>query len=72
MKKTKADINWLSDGDYKKACFHLRSQINNLLMENFALHGLDVYIPGAVDSIVKGVEDFALVCRGIDKPIKVK
>jgi hypothetical protein len=72
MKKTKADIHWLPEDEYKKAIFHFRSQINDLLMENFNMYGLGDNIPGAVESIVNGAVDFSLVCRGLDKIIKVK
>ena len=72
MKKHKDNIYWLSDDDYHKAMWHFKSQVDNLLRETFGKYGQDAYIPGAVESIAKGAEDFALVCRGIDKPIKVK
>ncbi len=72
MTKSKEDIHWLPDADYNKAVFHFKAAVNDLLRENFDIYGLGAHIPGAVESITKGAEDFSLVCRGIDKPIKVK
>jgi hypothetical protein len=71
-KKTKADIFWLPEDQYKKAMFHFSSVVNQLLLENFDLYGLGANIPGVLDGVNKAAVDLSLVLRGIDKPIKVK
>ena len=61
---------WLSGEDYKKAVGQLRLQFNGVF-EPFRVHGLDIFIPGAIDEAVKLAEDFGLRVRGIDHPISI-
>ena len=61
-------IPWLSEEDYKKSLGQLRMQLSGVF-EPFTAYGLDIYIPGAKEAVVKLCEDFALRCRGLDHPI---
>ena len=68
------EIPWLDDEHYKKRIWFLRRNIEELLYEALGMkehdqYGLKVYIPGAVEEIVKLAEDFGLIVRGIDKPL---
>ncbi len=65
-------IPWLPQESYDKAVGQLRMQIGAVLDKHFHMHGMDMYIPGATNYIVKLAEDFALRCRGVDKPINVE
>ena len=62
------DIPWLSDDDYQKSVGQLRLQLNGVFSP-FMLYGLDIYVPGAKDAIIKLCEDFALRTRGVDHAI---
>lgn len=70
MKHKYQNIPWLSDEDYAKAQGQLRLQLN-AVFGPFRVHGLDVYIPGAIAEIVKLAEDFSLRVRGADKPLDI-
>jgi hypothetical protein len=72
MNKPKPDIYWLPEEQYKKALYHFRSQVAEVLNQTFDMYGMDIYIPGATTAIEKLAEDFTLVCRGVDKPIKTE
>ena len=60
----------IPDKDYKKAVGQFRLSLNGVL-ENFKMYGMEVYIPGAIDEIIKLAEDFSLRVRGVDKPISI-
>jgi len=70
--KPKEDIYWLDSEQYAKALYQLRVNIYNILDTTFNIYGLGAYISGATDATVKLAEDFALRCRGADKPIGVE
>jgi len=61
-------IPWLPDEEYQKSLGQLRLQLNGVFTP-FNAYGLDIYIPGAKESVIKLCEDFALRVRGIDKEI---
>ena len=64
-------IHWLSDEDYSKAVGQLRLQLNGVFRP-FDLYGLDVFIPGAIDEVIKLCEDFGLRVRGVEQPISLE
>ena len=64
-------IHWLPDEAYKKAMGQLHLQLNGVF-DPFRIHGLDVFIPGAITEIVRLAEDFGLRVRGVDKPISLE
>lgn len=70
-KKPNENIHWLSDADYNKSVGQLRLQVGAVLGTTFNMYGMDAYCIGATNAIVKLAEDFALRCRGVDKPIEV-
>ena len=61
----------LSDEDYIKAIGQFRLAVGALLSV-FHRYGLNVFIPGVQDEIVKLAEDFGLRVRGVDKPISIE
>jgi hypothetical protein len=71
VKKTKADIHWLEDSQYKKALYHFRSQTLVLLTDIMGNSCSQDTIIETAFKLTRGAEDFALVCRGLDKRIKV-
>lgn len=64
------NIYYLSEPDYQKVVGQLRLQIGAVLGSTFNMHGMEAYCPGATNAIVRLAEDFALRCRGVDKPIQ--
>ena len=71
MSEPMKGIHWLPDTEYAKAVGQLRLQVGGVLSA-FRAYGLDVFVPGAVDEIVKLAEDFGLRVRGVDKPIDLE
>ena len=62
----------LSDEDYAKAVGQFRLAVGALLSV-FHRYGLNVFIPGVQDEIVKLAEDFGQRIRGdLDKPISLE
>jgi len=61
-------IPWVADDDYTHLIGKLRLQLTGVF-EPFNKYGLDVFIPGAKDAIIKLCEDFALCTRGLDHAI---
>lgn len=61
-------IQWLSEPDYRKAIFQLRSQLMNL-MQPLEIYGQKPFVDEAIEQIISLTEDFALKVRGIDKPL---
>lgn len=60
----------LDDDLYAKGIFLLRGQYTKVLKECFDMYGQGIYIPGAVDTLVRLAEDWGLYVRGdVDKPI---
>jgi hypothetical protein len=55
---------------YQKALTQLRFQLNGI-MNTYCCYGLDGYVPGTIEEIVKLAEQFAMRVRGKDVPIKV-
>lgn len=72
--KPNDNVHWLSEEEYQKAVTQLRMQLNekNGVFSPFRTYGLDAYIPGAIDEIIRLTEDFGLRVRGIDKPINIE
>ena len=64
------DIHWVPDDVYKKANFHARGELMKVLA-CFDELGHQIYIAGAIDEIMQVADDYALVLRGVDKPIRV-
>jgi hypothetical protein len=61
----------ISDEDYAKLKFQLRTQINAIL-QMFNCYGLGDYIPGAVEELTTLAENFGQAVRGDNhKPIHV-
>ena len=65
------NIHWLPDSEYQKSIGQLRLQVGAILSDTFSMYGMGDYIPGATNAIIKLAEDFALRCRGVDKPIQI-
>lgn len=65
--KAKA-AHFLSEEEYAKAIGQFRLQLNGVFSP-FRLYGLQDYIPGAIEEVVRLTEDFGLRVRGVDKPI---
>jgi hypothetical protein len=70
--KPKAEIYWLPDPDYQKACFKLRGAFLTLLDNIYCMYGYKEFNPEVANQLFKLAEDFSLVCRGVDKPIIAK
>lgn len=64
-------VPWLPQSDYDKAVGQLRLQVSNV-MEPFRMYGQDVFIPQAVEEIVRLAEDFGLRVRGFAKPLSLE
>jgi len=62
------DIHWLPQEEYDKAVGQLRLQLNGV-MSPFRQYGQDVFIPQAINEIIRLAEDYGLRVRGIPKPI---
>ena len=62
------EIPWLSKEDYDHAVGTLRQQLVGIFSP-FNSYGLQAFIPGAKEAVIKLAEDFALRVRGIDHPI---
>ena len=61
----------IPDDQYKKALFHLRTQLNAVW--NFAnCYGLNNDVSMGVEESIILTEQFAMVMRGKDIPIKVR
>ncbi len=61
----------IPEDNYKKALFHLRTQFNAVW--NFAnCHGLNEGVAQGIEESIKLCEQFAMVTRGKDIPIKVR
>ncbi len=62
--------NWLSPGDYDKMIGQVRLQLNGIFSP-FNMHGLDVFIPGAINECMIIVEQACKRVRGRDVPISI-
>ena len=71
-KRSMTDYYKIPDKEYQKAVGQLTMQFSAVLHEMFDMYGLGVFIPWVVKMLVKISEDFALRCRGVDKPISVE
>ena len=60
--------HWLDEQEYKKAIGQLKLQLNGVF-EPFKVHGLDVFIPGAIKETIYLAEQFGKRVRGRDVPI---
>jgi hypothetical protein len=67
----KTGIHWLSDDSYAKAIGTFRLQVSGVF-KPFTGYGMDVFVPEAVEEIVKLAEDFGLRVRGLDKMISLE
>jgi hypothetical protein len=64
----KNGIHYLPSDDYAKAVGQFRTQLNGVF-NVFDQYGQNVYIPNAIEEVVRLAEDFGLRVRGVDKPI---
>jgi len=64
------NIHWVDEDTYNKARFHLRAALLDV-MSPFDELGHQVFIAGAIEEILQAADDYALVLRGVDKPIRV-
>ena len=62
--------HWLSDDDYSKLLFRVRSQINGVLNAT-RCYGLTPIVDGQLEQIMKVVVQSWKVVRGVDIPINV-
>ncbi len=67
-----SEYRWLEDDDYKKALGQARMQFGEIMKDNFSMHGMDIYISGAIEEQLKICEDFGMRVRGKDHPIGLK
>ena len=70
MSKKYPNIHWLTEEEYKKAEGQLRLQLNGVFGP-FNQYGLHIFVPGAIDEVVKLAQSFSLRTRGVDKPISL-
>lgn len=61
----------LDDADYAKAVGQFKLAVGAVLSA-FAMYGMDVFIGGAQEEIVRLAEDFGQRVRGVDKPISIE
>ena len=66
-----ADIHWLPPDRYAKLKGQTQLQMAKIL-EPFNMYGQDIYIKGAIESIMMVVEETWDVIRGQDKPIDIE
>ena len=68
------EVHWLSEDEYKKAKWQLRAQLHGDegVFKPFRMYGLNVFVDGAIEEIIKLAEDFSLRCRGVDHPISLE
>ena len=65
------NIYWLSDDEYGNVVGHVRLSLNGI-MEPLMMYGQKEYVIGAVNEIMKLVEDFGVRIRGVkDKPVSI-
>lgn len=64
-------IPFLPENDYKKAIGQFRLQLGGVF-QPFKMYGMDAFIPGAIEEVVKLAEDLGMRLRGIDKPIDLE
>jgi len=64
-------VYWLSENDYKKAVWSLRSSVTSLFRP-LRQYGQGVYCDEAIEHIVRLCEDFGLRVRGVDHPIETE
>ena len=63
-------IHFLDELQYKKAMSQMRMQVG-AVMEPLRLYGQGIIVDGAIEEVMKLVEDFGLRVRGRDKPISI-
>ena len=64
------DYKRISDTEYKKLLFHLRSQTGAIL-NVFRCYGMQADVDIAIEECIKLTENFAMAVRGKDKPIHI-
>lgn len=61
---------YLPEDEYAKAKGQFKLQLGGVF-DPFRLYGLDAFIPGAIEEIVKLAEDFGMRVRGANKVISL-
>ncbi len=64
-------MNWLEEAEWQKLVGQFKLHVGDTLSV-FNLHGLGVFIPGAVDEITELMVDATQKARGADKPYSKK
>ena len=69
-----SNIHWLPDEEYQKLIGGLRLQLNGVFGPfcGKVHYGMDVFVPGAINEVVRLCEDFGLRVRGIDHPMNLE
>uniref|UniRef100_A0A6M3IKM6 Uncharacterized protein n=1 Tax=viral metagenome TaxID=1070528 RepID=A0A6M3IKM6_9ZZZZ len=62
---------WLSDDEWSKLSFRVRSQLNAIL-NPLRAYGQGVYVEGAIEEILVLIDKFGQVVRGKDIPVLVR
>ena len=62
---------WLSDDDWNKLQFHIRTQINAIL-NPLRAYGQGVYVDGAIEELMGLFDLGSQYVRGKDIPVKVR
>ena len=63
------NYRWVPEDQYKKALFHIRSQIAESLGTIFSMYGQQLEVQIATAIMVDLAEQFAMVIRGKNIPI---
>jgi|GEM_PF-3057721 len=66
----KLGISYLPDESYAKARGQLQLSLNGVF-QPFMKYGLDVFVPGAIEEVLKLADGFGLRVRGVDQPIDI-
>ena len=61
---------WLSDDDWNKLQFHIRTQINAIL-NPLRAYGQGIYVDGAIEELMKLIDLITQYIRGKDIMVKV-
>ena len=68
---TKVEYPRLPQEEYDNALGHFKMQLNGVF-HVFCCHGLDAYVPGAIEAVVDLAEQFSMRVRGKDAPIQLR